>query len=106
MWCSLIQKNAYLRHHEKLRQNGDSLKIDGEGPEDFHKRKLVIEQQSQSGDRDQKKFNPEGVVIAVVSSPEFHVHEIQRSIGCAQEDNLNRDSKINLPRLWFKCLPS
>ena len=34
---------AGLGHHEQLGQDGDRLQVDGEGPEDFHHRELVVE---------------------------------------------------------------
>ena len=50
---------AGFLHHEKLRQNGDGLQINGKSPQNFHKAKFVVEHKSQNGDGTQKELNPE-----------------------------------------------
>ena len=41
---------------------------------------------------------PKRVVVAVVSSSEFHVHEIESSVRAAQENNLQRNRCFNVKR--------
>lgn len=33
-------------------------------------------------------------MIAVICGPEFHVHKVESSIGCSQEDNLQEDPEF------------
>jgi hypothetical protein len=42
-----------------LGKNGDTLQIDGEGPEDLHGGELVVEHQGKQGARTQQEFDPE-----------------------------------------------
>ena len=57
---------ASLAHHEQLGQDGDTLQVDGEGPEDLHDTELVVDDQPQQKTRSQEKLNPEGVVVAII----------------------------------------
>ncbi len=50
-WC--LWKNLYLG------KNGDTLQIDGEGPEDLHGGELVVEHQGEQRARTQQEFDPE-----------------------------------------------
>jgi hypothetical protein len=42
-----------------LGKNGDTLQVDGEGPEDLHGGELVVEHQGEQRARTQQEFDPE-----------------------------------------------
>jgi hypothetical protein len=44
-----------------LGKNGDTLQIDGEGPEDLHGGELVVEHQGKQRARTQQEFDPESI---------------------------------------------
>ena len=46
-------------HHEELGENGDTFQVDGEGPQDLHHGKLVVQHESEDGAWSKEKLNPE-----------------------------------------------
>ncbi len=50
---------ASFLDHEQLREDGHGLEVDGEGPEDFHQRELVVQHQRKEDGWADQKFNPE-----------------------------------------------
>ena len=57
---------AGLADHEELGEDGDTLQVDGECPEDLHDAELVVDHKSQQDTGSQQELDPEGVVITVV----------------------------------------
>ena len=58
---------AGLLDHEQLRQDGHRLEVDGEGPEDFHQRELVVQHQRKKDGGADQKLNPKIVSLLVKS---------------------------------------
>ena len=56
-----------LGDHEQLGQDGDTLQVDGEGPQDLHHAELVVEDKGQEDAGPQQELHAEGVVIPVIS---------------------------------------
>ena len=54
-----------LDDHHELGDQGDGLKVDGEGPHDLHEAGLVIDVNSQDQAWDDKKLDAERVVLLV-----------------------------------------
>jgi len=65
-----------LGHHEQLGEDRDTLEIDGEGPEDLHDTKLVVEDQGEDGDGSEKELDTECIVVAIVGSFELYEHQV------------------------------
>ena len=80
---------AGLADHEELGEDGDTLQVDGECPEDLHHAELVVEEDSQEGGRSQEEFHSEGVVVAVIGGFEFEIHQIDGSSGAGDEEKLH-----------------
>jgi len=78
-----------LAHHEELGEDGHALQVDGEGPQDLHHRKLVVQRYGQQGSRAQQKFNPKRVVVAVVGGLELDIHQVDGGGGRAHEEDLH-----------------
>ena len=76
-------------HHEQLGQDGDRLQIDGERPEDFHHGELMVEHQSKKQRGSDEKFNPKGVMVAVIGGLELDVHQIDGSGSRANKEELH-----------------
>jgi hypothetical protein len=55
-----------------LGKNGDTLQIDGEGPEDLHGGELVVEHQGEQRARTQQEFDPECTSFFLLFSPDKH----------------------------------
>lgn len=54
------------REHEQLREDGDALEPDGEGPKDLGGDELVIEDQGQDGHGGEQVVQPEGIQRGIV----------------------------------------
>ena len=80
---------ASLGDHKQLGQDGDGLQVDGEGPEDLHDAPLVVEQHGQQGRGSNQKLHTEGVVITIVGSFKFEVHEIHGGSRTRDEEDLH-----------------
>jgi len=80
---------AGLRHHEQLRQDGNWLQVDGEGPEDLHDGELVVEGQGQQDAGAKEELNPEGVVVSVVGGLELDVHQVDRGGRGSDKEHLH-----------------
>ena len=76
-------------HHEQLGQDGDRLQVDGERPKDFHHRELMVEHQSKEQRGTDEKFNPKGVMVAVIGSLELDVHQIDSGGSRADKEELH-----------------
>ena len=57
---------AGLGDHEELGQDGDTLQVDGEGPEDLHHAELVVDDQRQQDAGAEQELHAEGVVVTIV----------------------------------------
>ena len=80
---------AGLGDHEELGQDGDTLQVDGEGPEDLHHAELVVEQHGEERGGAEEEFHAEGVVIAVIRRLELEVHEVDGGGGAGDEEHLH-----------------
>ena len=76
-------------HHEQLGQDRDGLQVDGERPEDFHHGELMVEHQTKKQRGTDEKFDPKGVVVAVVGGLELDVHQIDGGGSRANEEELH-----------------
>ena len=54
-----------LDDHHKLGDQGDTLQVDGEGPEDLHRAELMVNDEGQEETGDHQKLDAEGVTITV-----------------------------------------
>ena len=57
---------AGLGDHEELGQDGDTLQVDGEGPQDLHHAELVVDDQRQQDAGAEQELHAEGVVVTIV----------------------------------------
>ena len=80
---------ASLAHHEQLGQDGDTLQVDGEGPQDLHHTEVVVEDQGQESCGGQEKLHAEGVVIAVIGCLELEIHEVHGGGSAGDEEDLH-----------------
>ena len=55
-----------LADHEQLGQDGHTLQVDGEGPQDLHHAELVIDDKTEEDAGAKKELNSEGVMVAVI----------------------------------------
>ena len=55
-----------LGDHEELGQDGDTLQVDGEGPQDLHHAELVVDDQRQQDAGAEQELHAEGVVVTIV----------------------------------------
>ena len=78
-----------LGDHEQLGQDGDTLQVDGEGPQDLHHTELVVEDKGQESGGSQEKLDPERVVVAVIRRLELEVHEVHCGGGAGDEKDLH-----------------
>lgn len=58
--------------HEKLRHNSNSLKVDTEGPQNFHDTEFVINENSQKCTRNKKEHDTETVGGTFVGGTKLH----------------------------------
>lgn len=80
---------AGLAHHEELGQNGHTLQVDGEGPEDFHRAELMVQDQGQQGAGTQQELNPESIMVAVVGGLELDIHQVDGGGRGADKEDLH-----------------
>ena len=78
-----------LGDHEQLGQDGHGLQVDGEGPEDLHDAPLVVEQHGQQRGGPHQELHAERVVVTVVCSFEFEVHEVHSGGRAGDEEDLH-----------------
>jgi len=78
-----------LRDHEELREDGNTLQVDREGPEDLHDTELVVEDQGKNGDWSEEKLNAKCVVIAIIGCFELHEHQVDCSCCADNEEDLH-----------------
>jgi hypothetical protein len=80
------------RKHEQLRQDGNALEPDGERPQDLRRDELVVEYQSEHGNRRDKVVQTESIQRTIVgwsvnSSDSTHQPRIQiRMSKCSEYD--------------------
>ena len=55
-----------LGDHEQLGQDGDTLQVDGEGPQDLHHAELVINDKTKEDAGAKQELNTKCVVVAVI----------------------------------------
>ena len=55
-----------LGDHEQLGQDGDTLQVDGEGPQDLHHAELVVHDKTEEDAGAKKELNTKCVVVAVI----------------------------------------
>ena len=55
-----------LSDHEELGEEGDALQVDGECPEDFHHRGLMVEPQSQDEAGYEEELYSQAVVVGLI----------------------------------------
>ena len=55
-----------LGDHEQLGQDGDTLQVDGEGPQDLHHAELVVHDKTEEDAGAKEELNTECVVVAVI----------------------------------------
>jgi len=75
--------------HEQLRKDGNTLKVDTEGPENFQRSEFVVDEESEATNWHDKKFSSESVVVSIVCSLEFHVDEINGGVCAGQVNDLH-----------------
>lgn len=73
--------------HEQLREDGDRLEPDREGPCELEQRVLVVEEQRSDHDRHEEVVEPEGVERSVLRRPEVSaLHERDERGRCGSSD--------------------
>jgi len=65
-----------LTDHEQLWQDSNTLQVDTEGPKNFKRSELMVDQESQATDWYDQKLSSESIVITIVGCLEFHVNEV------------------------------
>jgi len=80
---------AGFLHHEQLRQDGRRLQVDGEGPQDLHQTKFVVEHKGQDCSRTKQKLNPKSVMVRVIGGLKLQVHQVDSAEGRGQEEDLH-----------------
>ena len=55
-----------LGDHEQLGQDGHTLQVDGEGPQDLHHAELVVDDKTEEDAGAEKELNSESVMVAVI----------------------------------------
>lgn len=75
--------------HEQLRKDGDTLKVDTEGPENFQRSELVVDEESETTNRHDEKFSSESVMVSVVCGLELHVDEVNGGVRARQVNDLH-----------------
>lgn len=78
-----------LGHHEELRKDRTSLKVDRESPENLSDSKGVVENKSQNDTRSQQELHTEGIVVTVVGRLELHEYQIAGPNAERDVDNLH-----------------
>jgi len=78
-----------LGDHEELGQDGHTLQVDGEGPQDLHHAKVVVEDQGEEDCRPQQELDAEGVMVPVVGGLEFEIHEVDGGSRAGDEEDLH-----------------
>jgi len=71
----------------------------------------MVDNQSQDGDRQQEKFNSEGIMIGIISSLELDVHQVECRITRSNEEYFHSRivqthiirHQIQVPRRISKC---
>ena len=57
-----------LGYHEELGQDGHTLQVNGEGPEDLHDAKLMVQCQGKEDCWTKQKFYTESIMVSIISS--------------------------------------
>merc|ERR1719350_1475309 len=70
-------------------QDGHTLQVDGEGPQDFHHAELMVDDKTEEDAGAEKELNSESVMVAVIGRLKFLVHEIDSSCGAGDEEHLH-----------------
>lgn len=78
-----------LRHHEELRENRTSLKVDRESPENLSDGEGMVENKSQNNAGSEQELNTECIVVAVVGWLELHEYQIAGSDAARDVDQLH-----------------
>lgn len=78
-----------FRHHEQLRKNCASLKVDGESPENLSDGEGMVYDQSQDKAGSQQELNTECIVVTVVRRLELHEYQIASSDTAGNVDDLH-----------------
>ena len=64
-----------LGYHKELGQDGNTLQVNGEGPEDLHNAKLMVQDQGEEDSWTKQKLNAEGIMVSIISSLESENEE-------------------------------
>jgi len=80
---------ASFADHEELGKDGDWFQVDGESPQDLESAELVVDQEGETADGNNKKFRPESVVVTVVGGLELNVNKIDGEVGATDVDALH-----------------
>jgi len=78
-----------FRHHEQLREDRTSLKVDRVSPENLSHGEGVVEDKSQDNAGSEQEFYTEGIVVAVVGWLELHEYQITGSDTACDVNNLH-----------------
>lgn len=78
-----------FRDHEQLGQNGNRFQIDRECPENLKSGKFVVDKNCQTSDRNDYKFNSEGIMVVVVRCLELKINEVDCCQGACYKYNLH-----------------
>jgi len=80
---------ASFADHEELGKDGDWFQVDGESPQDLESAELVVDQEGETADGNNKKLRPESVVVTVVGGLELNVNKIDGEVGATDVDALH-----------------
>jgi len=75
--------------HEQLGKNGNALKVDAEGPQDFQRSEFMVDEECKPTDRNNEEFSTEGVVVSIIGCLELEVNEVHCCIGTRQVNYLH-----------------
>lgn len=78
-----------LADHEKLRQNGHRLQVDGEGPEDLQRREVMVDQESKATHRNDQELHSESVMVAIIGGFELGVDQVDSGVCTSDVNNLH-----------------
>mmetsp|Transcript_26757 Transcript_26757/g.47647 ORF Transcript_26757/g.47647 Transcript_26757/m.47647 type:complete len:211 (+) Transcript_26757:238-870(+) len=76
---------------DQLRQDGHSLEVDGEGPQQLHDGELVVDEEREDGARHDEEEDAKGVLLTVIRRPHHLVvpHVVHNGARGTKENQLH-----------------
>jgi hypothetical protein len=88
--CHVVNVARPLQE-DQLRQDGHSLEVDGEGPQQLHDGELVVDEEREDGARHDEKEDAKGVLLTVIRRPHNLVvpHVVHNGARGTKENQLH-----------------